>query len=167
MAVLFSKSNAEGIRVTLESTKCILDYLTGLGNKYLMTAQLSQDCIERLFGMRWSCGANDHPIPSQFLIVVNCLSFYKVARSPAGGTVSKGVLHALLQSQASVTRAQADPDRLVEQGRLEDAEEALALQDHTSCFESDSRLIFYIAGHVATKCVKTQYPIGCTTLHEG
>lgn len=80
--------------------------------------------------------------------------------------MSKGVLNALLGSKVFFfTRTQADPERLVRKRRLEDAEEVLALQDHTSCFErSDSRLIFYIAGYVARKCVKTQYCIACTTI---
>ncbi|EEC09044.1 hypothetical protein IscW_ISCW005761, partial [Ixodes scapularis] len=170
-----SKSTAEGLRVTLESTKSLLEYLTGLGYKYLMTARLSQDCIERLFGIiRQSCGGNDHPTPSQFLIVVNCLSFYNLARSPAGGTISKGVLNTLLSSQDtvtkdmhdSVTQARADLDELVDQGKLGDAEKALALHDHISCFKekSDSRLTFYIAGYAARKCVKTQHCSECKVL---
>lgn len=188
-----SKSTAEGLRVTLESTKSLLEYLTGLGYKYLMTARLSQDCIERLFGIiRQSCGGNDHPTPSQFLIVVNCLSFYNLARSPAGGTISKGVLNALLSSQDTVTsaradsdeisnqgsqgnakedmqdcvtRARADLDELVDQGKLGDAEKALA-HDHIPCFKekSDSRLTFYIAGYAARKCVKTQHCSECKEL---
>ncbi|KAG0434382.1 hypothetical protein HPB47_019150, partial [Ixodes persulcatus] len=78
-----SKATAEGLRVTLESTKGILAYLGHLNYEFLMTARLSQDCIERLFGIiRQSNGANDYPTPTQFLLTVNCLSFYNLARSP-------------------------------------------------------------------------------------
>lgn len=41
---------------------------------YLLTSRLSQD-------ERQSCGSNDHPTQSQFFIVVNCLSFYNLAKT--------------------------------------------------------------------------------------
>lgn len=125
--------------------------------------------------------------------MVNCLSFYNLAQSPAGGTISKGVLNALLSSQGTVTkaransdeianqgsqgnakedmqdcvtRARADLDELVDQGKLGDAEKALALHDHIPCFKekSDSRLTLYIAGYAARKCVKTQHCSECKEL---
>ncbi|KAG0445442.1 hypothetical protein HPB47_015091 [Ixodes persulcatus] len=47
-----SRSTSEGLRVTLQSTKELLAYLTHkVGYLYLMTSRLSQDCIERLFGI--------------------------------------------------------------------------------------------------------------------
>ncbi|KAG0421469.1 hypothetical protein HPB47_002635 [Ixodes persulcatus] len=100
-----SKATAEGLRVTLESTKGILAYLGHLNYEFLMTARLSQDCIERLFGIiRQSNEANDYPTPTQFLLTVNCLSFYNLARSPPGGTVSEGVLNSLLGPPDNVRR---------------------------------------------------------------
>ncbi|KAG0416203.1 hypothetical protein HPB47_006614 [Ixodes persulcatus] len=47
-----SRSTSEGLRVTLQSTKELLAYLTHkVGHRYLMTSRLSQDCIERFFGI--------------------------------------------------------------------------------------------------------------------
>ncbi|XP_077513304.1 uncharacterized protein LOC144124486 [Amblyomma americanum] len=47
-----SQGTAEGLRVTLSSTISILDYITGkLGYKYLLTARLSQDPLENIFGI--------------------------------------------------------------------------------------------------------------------
>ncbi|KAG0436304.1 hypothetical protein HPB47_018030 [Ixodes persulcatus] len=44
-----SQSTAEGLGVTLQSTRSLLRYLVTLGYRYMMTARLSQDCIEWLF----------------------------------------------------------------------------------------------------------------------
>ncbi|XP_049273583.1 uncharacterized protein LOC125759223 [Rhipicephalus sanguineus] len=60
-----SKSTAVGLRVTLQSTKHLLKYLAEeVHFKYLMTSRLSQDCLERFFGIvRQAGGGNDHPTP--------------------------------------------------------------------------------------------------------
>ncbi|KAM7300472.1 hypothetical protein ISCGN_016086 [Ixodes scapularis] len=150
-----SKATAEGLRVTLESTKGILAYLgRHLDYDFLMTARLSQDCIERLFGIiRQSNGANDHPTPTQFLLTVNCLSFYNLARSPPGGTISEGVLSSLLGPSDNVSRGNALDD-LLDEGRIDEVEQTLS-SDHTACFarQSDSRLLYYVAGYAARRCV--------------
>lgn len=67
-----SRSTSEGLRVTLHSTKELLAYLTQkVGFSYLMTSRLSQDCVERLFGIvRQSAGANDNPTPAQFCVIM-------------------------------------------------------------------------------------------------
>ncbi|XP_042145046.1 uncharacterized protein LOC121835153 [Ixodes scapularis] len=151
-----SQSTAEGLRVTLQSTKSLLRYLVTLGYRYMMTARLSQDCIERLFEIiRQSLGPNDHPTPAQFLILVNCLSFYNLAKSPSGGSVSKGVLNSLLSAEDAGKTARDQLDALLEAGKLDDVEEVLIEDDHASCFEetSDSRLVYYMAGYAARKCI--------------
>lgn len=70
-----SKSTSEGLRVTIHATKELLKYLTErVGFKYLMTSRLSQDCIERSFGIvRQASGANDHPTPAQFIVIIRYL----------------------------------------------------------------------------------------------
>lgn len=151
-----SQSTAEGLRVTLHSTKSLLRYLTTLGYRYMMTARLSQDCIERLFGIIRQClGPNDHPTPAQFLILVNCLSFYNLAKSPAGGSVSKGVLNSLLSAEDTAKTARDQLDALLEAGKLDEVEGILVEDDHASCFveTSDSRLVYYMAGYAARKCI--------------
>ncbi|KAG0444484.1 hypothetical protein HPB47_013743 [Ixodes persulcatus] len=151
-----SQSTAEGLRVTLHSTKSLLRYLVTLGYRYMMTARVSQDCVERLFGIiRQSLGPNDHPTPAQFLILVNCLSFYNLAKSPAGGSVSKGVLNSLLSAEDAGKTARDQLDALLEAGKLDEVEEVLIEDDHASCFEetSDSRLVYYMAGYAARKCI--------------
>lgn len=61
-----------------------------------------------------------------------------------------------------VTERQALIDSLIEAGELESAERALGvLPDHSySQHSSDSRLIYYIAGYVARKCVVSS---GCAS----
>lgn len=58
--------------MTIHSTKDLLKYLTEkVGFRYLMTSRLSQDGLERSFGIfRQSSGANDHPTPAQFIIII-------------------------------------------------------------------------------------------------
>lgn len=55
-----------------------------------------------LFGiLRQMSGCNDQ-LTTQFLISVNCLSFYSLAWSPPGGNIAQGVLNSLLDPCASI-----------------------------------------------------------------
>ncbi|KAH7973652.1 hypothetical protein HPB49_026231 [Dermacentor silvarum] len=55
----------------------------------------STDSVEHVFGIiRQSSGCNAHPSPDQFLITVNCLSFYNMERSVDG--VTPEIINALL-----------------------------------------------------------------------
>ncbi|KAG0417374.1 hypothetical protein HPB47_005668 [Ixodes persulcatus] len=148
-----SKTTAEGLRVTLESTKGIITYLGHFEYEFLVTARLSQNCKVRLFGIiRQSNEANDHPTPTQVLLTVNYLSFYNLARSPSGGTVSEGVLNSLL-GPSDVSRGNALND-LLDAGRIDEVEQTLS-SDHSACFakQSDSRLLYYVAGYVSRRSV--------------
>ncbi|KAH9384182.1 hypothetical protein HPB48_026175 [Haemaphysalis longicornis] len=93
-----SESTAEGLRVTLTSTLELLDYLTKVvGFSYVMTSRLSQDKLENFFGIvRMSSGCNAHPTPQQFLLTVNCLSFYNLARRVTGRNVEEDTISSLL-----------------------------------------------------------------------
>lgn len=78
-----SINTAEGLRVTIHSTKALLKYLTeSVGFRYLMTSHLSQDCLERSFGIvRQASGANDHPTPAQFIVSIRYLYIYESKRN--------------------------------------------------------------------------------------
>ncbi|KAH7937212.1 hypothetical protein HPB49_005210 [Dermacentor silvarum] len=66
-----------------------------VGFNHLITARLSTDSVEHVFGIiRQSSGCNAHPSPDQFLITVNCLSFYNMERSVDG--VTPEIINALL-----------------------------------------------------------------------
>lgn len=95
-----STPTATGLRVTISSVLSLLDYVPKeLGYQYLMTSKLSQDPIKNLFGVvRQSSGCNDHPSPEQFLISVNCLSFYSIAKPVHGTSVEPLVLTLLLDT---------------------------------------------------------------------
>lgn len=73
-----SRSTSEGLRVSIHSTKALLKYLTEkVGFRYLMTSHLSQDCLERSFGIvRQASGANDHPTPAQFILIIRYLYIF-------------------------------------------------------------------------------------------
>lgn len=156
-----SESTATGLRVTISSTLSLLEFLTeAVGFKYLTTSRLSTDPVENLFGIvRQSSGCNAHPSPEQFLMTVNCLSFYNLARSVDNANANPDVINALLNADdnagSSVTPRTIDD--LLAQGRLDEADHTLstASTQHLSLIieKSDSRLIYYIAGYVACKCV--------------
>lgn len=156
-----SESTAAGLRVTLSSTLELLSYMNKVGYKFIMTSRLSQDPLENVFGIvRQSSGCNDHPTPSQFLVTMNCLSFYSLVKTVRYSNADPCAITALLDveegSSASPRSSLYDKvDGLIESGDLSAAETILSCSlDHDQHVErSDSRLIHYIAGYVARKCV--------------
>ncbi|XP_064473259.1 uncharacterized protein LOC135387947 [Ornithodoros turicata] len=151
-----SKSTAEGLRVTLKSTTSLLEYLSSHGYRYLMTVRLSQDSLERVFGIiRQTFGPNDHPTPTQFLVATNCFSFYNLAKSPVGCAVSEGIVSSLL-STAEGASSTGDLDALMDAGDLDCVQQRMD-SDQMSCVQqkSDSRLIYYVAGYTARKSLAT------------
>ncbi|KAH6920884.1 hypothetical protein HPB50_028126 [Hyalomma asiaticum] len=157
-----TESTASGLRVTIKSTLDLLSYLTStLGFKYLLTSRLSQDKLENLCGIiRQSSGCNDHPTVSQFLVTVNLLAFYNLAKPPRGGNCPPDVIKALLSpNELSTTTNLVDRiDGLLDRGSINDAEDviqSLLSSDHQSYTEkkSNSALIYYVAGYVARKII--------------
>ncbi|KAL1460420.1 hypothetical protein MTO96_027366 [Rhipicephalus appendiculatus] len=139
-----SASTAEGLRVTLHATLGLLRYASEkLNFKFILTSRLSQDCIEKLFGViRQFSGCNDHPTATQFLITVNCLSFYDLVKAPSSGNCSGGSLTSLLGDGSSVKQV----DSLIDNGKLEEAsgvlEKSALDPDHVYAEKtSDARLV--------------------------
>lgn len=166
-----SRSTAEGLRVTLSSTLHLLRYLTTkLNFSYMMTCRLSQDPLERLFGIvRQMSGCNDHPTASQFLISVNTLSFQNLAKPPKGSNVSSGLLRSLLGADNGKDLApQRKLDELLDAGNLAEAHEVLSDYGHGTehadmvVQSSDSRLIYYMAGYVARKSIASTKCAECS-----
>ncbi|KAH6944311.1 hypothetical protein HPB50_002684 [Hyalomma asiaticum] len=156
-----SGSTASGLRVTISSTLERLSYLQNLGYTYIMTARLSQDPIENLFRIvRQASGCNDHPTPTQFLITMNCLSFYNLIYRKIYGNVDPCAVSALLDTKA--TSSSCFPsnnlwdrvDALSDSGNLPGAEVALSGADHDENIErSDSPITYYVAGYAARKFI--------------
>lgn len=132
------------------------------GYKYIMTSRLSQDPLENFFGIiRQSFGSNNHPTPTQFLIVVNCLSFYNLAKVVGAGNAeqvqgSEDLSSLLSARDVGVPETSVSTlDKFIESGDLASAERLLhrVPVDHKACIEqrSDSRLVHYMAGYVARK----------------
>lgn len=83
--VFLSKSTAEWLQVTLQSTKELLEFLARRANfHYLMTSSLSLDCLERLFGIaQQSSGKNDNPTLVQFCVIMRrMLRFLQPCKKP-------------------------------------------------------------------------------------
>ncbi|XP_072140713.1 uncharacterized protein [Dermacentor andersoni] len=157
-----SASNPEGLRVTLDATLGLLKYFNAkLCFKYVLTRRLSQDCIEKLFGViRQFSGCYDHPTATQFLITVNCLSFCDLVKAPSSGNCAGGLLTSLLPDGSEAKQVDSRRDK----GKLEEASEVLKkskiIPDHVYPEKtSDARLVFYIAGYVSRKTI---VKIGCS-----
>lgn len=169
-----SDSTAAGLRVTLTSTLEVLSYLNStIGFSYLLTSRLSQDKLGNLFGIiRQSSGCNDHPTVSQFLVTVNLLAFYNLAKTPKGGNCAPDVVRALLSvNDVSKENCFLDTlDNLLDRGKLDGAEDII---DSLVCKESDhvgyvekksnSALVFYTAGYVARKTIAKNSCLNCAT----
>ncbi|KAH8024578.1 hypothetical protein HPB51_025560 [Rhipicephalus microplus] len=154
-----SESTAIGFRVTIANTLSLLKYLTeSVGFKYLMTSRLSTDPVEHFFGIvRQSSGCNAHPSPDEFLITVNCLSFYNLAHSVDSANANPDMINALVtvhdRQGLKVTHKKIDD--LISQGKLGEVESTIATMpekfaDHidVTLEKSDSRLIYYTAGRL-------------------
>ncbi|KAH7948930.1 hypothetical protein HPB49_003568 [Dermacentor silvarum] len=132
----------------------------------MMTCCLSQDPLERLFGIvRQMSGCNDHLTPSQFLISVNTLSFQNLAKPPKGRNVSSGLLRSLLGADnGKDLTSQRKLDELLDAGNLAEAHEVLSEcgynTEHVDMVvqTSDARLVYYIHGWLRSKkeCCKHQ-----------
>lgn len=129
LGVFLSQSTATGLRVTISSTLELLSYLTTLGYSYLMTSRLCQDPVENLFGIvRQASGCNDHPTPTQFLITMNCMSFYSLVKTVRYGNTDPCAVSALLDTQQSRTSCPPrntiweQVDVLIASGNLPEAE---------------------------------------------
>ncbi|KAH6946270.1 hypothetical protein HPB50_012603 [Hyalomma asiaticum] len=122
---------------------------------------LKNDKLENLFAIiRQSSGCNDHPTVSQFLVTVNLLAFYNLAKPPRGGNCPRDVIKALLSpNELSTTKNLVDRiDGLLDRGSINDAEDviqSLLSSDHQSYTEkkSNSALIYYVAGYVARNII--------------
>ncbi|KAH8040756.1 hypothetical protein HPB51_012926 [Rhipicephalus microplus] len=95
-----SESTALGLLVTIQSTLSLLSYVTStLKYTYLLTANLSQDKKENVFGVvRQAFGSNGHPSPEQFSVVINNMAFYSLARPPKGGNSPPELVTALFRA---------------------------------------------------------------------
>src|SRR5277367_1465594 len=131
-----TQSTALGLRVTISSTLSLIEYLSKVGYKYILTSRLNQDKVENLFGIvRQSCGSNDHPTPSEFLNVIQCLSFYNLAKPPRTGNASPEVISALINTSdlkvsetstiPKTVSIQAKIDSLIDFGNLSEAREVI------------------------------------------
>ncbi|XP_077508764.1 uncharacterized protein LOC144120237 [Amblyomma americanum] len=157
-AGFLSPGTAEGLRVTLKATLELLAYLNEkIGYKYLLTSRLSQDAIEKLFGIiRQFNGCNDHPTSAQFLTAVNCLSFYNLVKAPGTGNCAGGTLEALVGTAELASHV----DTLLDSGKLDEASSILQTSPTTLAPDhiypeqtSDARLVYYLAGYVARRKV--------------
>lgn len=160
-----SESTAEGLRVTLTSTLELFRYLNqDVGFSYLLTSRLSQDKVESFFGIvRLSYGCNTHPTPQQFLLTVNCLSYYNLASSVVGSNVDKDLITSLLSTGEEETQKEgffSVCKAHVEAELPSTSTSPREVEDHRYHVQrSDSRLIYYVCSYVAKKCV---LPSGCS-----
>ncbi|XP_049274332.1 uncharacterized protein LOC119403619 [Rhipicephalus sanguineus] len=83
-----------------------------------------------------SSGCNAHPSPEQFLITVNCLSFYNIARSVGGANATPDIVSSLVNVHDR-TNAGVTPKKIDE----------LLAQANGGNFESVPQLAFHVVVH--------------------
>lgn len=92
--MFLTKSTAEGLRVTLASTRELGHVLLTVYNfRYVLTSKFNQDPIERFFGkIRLAGSQNDHPSMPTFMQLYQTLSIYSILKPPKYGncTVVEG-----------------------------------------------------------------------------
>ncbi|KAG0428497.1 hypothetical protein HPB47_024520 [Ixodes persulcatus] len=107
---------------------------------------------------------NDHPTPSQFLVSVNCLTFAKLAKLPTEGYVTGSAL----RCQVTHMTVRDESMHLLDLGNLQEAKATLdacgIVSDQPSLTHEggDSHLVFYVAGHLARKCIRKTNCRKCT-----
>ncbi|KAH6936450.1 hypothetical protein HPB50_017559 [Hyalomma asiaticum] len=104
------------------------------------------------------------PFQEQFLIIINNLSFYSLARPPRGGNSQPELISALLEpsdaSQQNAGKMTTLVDKLLDEGNLSDAADMMEkhsfLINHKDYVEkkSDSRLTYYGASYIVRKTLK-------------
>ena len=153
-----SQSTASGFRVTIKSTLDLLEFLSEtVGFKYLMTSRLSQDTIENIFGIvRQSSGCNDHPTPYEFLITIQCLSFYNLAKPIKGGNCEQEIINSLIScdDMEPDTRLLKKVDEIFTKNdsvrdNLARSTDSNILAQHTP----ESELLVFFSGYVMRRCV--------------
>lgn len=73
-----------------------------------------------------SSGYNDHPTPQQFLVTVNCMSFYNLAKSISQGNSESNMISALLDVESLDTaEVHQAANELISNNELNGAESAL------------------------------------------
>ncbi|KAL3219176.1 hypothetical protein MRX96_030625 [Rhipicephalus microplus] len=85
-----------------------------------------------------------------------CLSFYSLAKSPRGGSLSPGLLDSLLSAEEALVENEKHDDVVT----MDAVEVAV---DHADYVEkrSDPRLVYYIAGYVARKRILSTNCTAC------
>ncbi|KAJ8930644.1 hypothetical protein NQ314_016559 [Rhamnusium bicolor] len=159
-----SDSTCHGFKVSLKATLDITKFLIEVcGFKYVMTAKLNEDALERFFGlMRSCCGSNDHPDPQLFIQMYRLVSTYSLVKPPRGSNVSGEVLGALLklediddnEERNSQWEAQIDTilDKETDVWVLAETETILKEHNYTRS-DNFAYIMSYMAGY---KTVKTQ-----------
>ncbi|XP_071576893.1 uncharacterized protein [Temnothorax nylanderi] len=97
--IYLTHNTSLGLKITLRATLEIVEFLYYECNyEYLLTARLSQDALERFFGLaRGVCGSNDHPDAILFGHMFRLMSTYSLIKPCKGSNVSGGeMLSALL-----------------------------------------------------------------------
>ncbi|XP_074096851.1 uncharacterized protein LOC141526029 [Cotesia typhae] len=128
-----TSSTLSGLKISLGATLELVEFLhTECNYDYLMTIRLTQDALEKFFGiMRSACGCNDHPDVMLFGQVYRLLCSYSLATPPKGSNVTAGeLLQSLMQTKDSLALASTPKnewlkklDDIVEEGICDISEE--------------------------------------------
>ncbi|XP_031781250.1 uncharacterized protein LOC107981268 [Nasonia vitripennis] len=152
-----------GLKVSLQGALEICRFLAKDCNfKYLMTARLNQDNLERFFGMmRNCCGSNDYPDSALFIQMHKLVSTYSLVKPQKGSNISGGEIIDILLKIKDIQniderqqQCNAQIGTILDKGLNTDIlpDAAKIMEDHDYFKYSTSDYVTaYVAGFVARK----------------
>lgn len=163
--MFLTPNTAEGLRVTLHSTIDLSTYLlTSCNFRYVLTAKMNQDPIERFFGTVRQAGCqNDHPSMPTFLQLYRLLSVYKLVRPPKSGNCQilkqpessyfsmadfKAIFSTDEPSPTRIADLKARLDGLIESDTWE-CDDAFPVHDQSAAVTDC--VLYFVAGFVARR----------------
>ncbi|KAL5245800.1 hypothetical protein ACI65C_013168, partial [Semiaphis heraclei] len=163
-------TTADGLKITLKSTIDLIDYLLDDCNyKYVLTAKLNQDCLEKFFGIiRQVAGPNDHPSTPTFLQLYRMLSVYSLIKPPKSGNCTIFEDNIPIITIADLKEIISDPTNTPAIiNKIENLKQKINDIVDNGCWEADDIflehnysdstvfdcLVYYLAGYISKRLV--------------
>lgn len=168
--MFLTKSTAEGLRITLRSTKELCEVLLHEHKfRYILTNKMNQDPIERFFGkIRLAESQNDHPFMPTFLQLYNTMCIYSLLKPPKFGNccvvdekplLDSSDFRALIEQGSASNTSPGFVDQLKEKLDKLILVEDWECKDIISANESNTAhvvdcILYYVVGFLSRKLMK-------------
>ncbi|KAL0100580.1 hypothetical protein PUN28_019723 [Cardiocondyla obscurior] len=158
-------NECEAKRYNFMSDKLCRFLVENCNYKYLMTARLNQDSIERFFSMmRYCYGSNDHPDSRLFIEMYRLVSTFSLIKPPKGSNVTSSEIFNVLLSirdidntNSRIEQWETQIDTILDSGCQSDVlSDAIdSLNEHDYCQSTPlTYAITYVAGYYCKKTIQ-------------